>query len=56
MKSDFMLALTQLSAEKNLPADVVITAVEAALVSAYRKDNFARYFYIWRDAAFEVAL
>ena len=41
MKSDFMLALTQLSAEKNLPAEVVITAVEAALVSAYRKDNFA---------------
>ena len=40
MKSDFMLALTQLSAEKNLPADVVITAVEAALVSAYKKDNF----------------
>jgi len=41
MKSDFLLALTQLSAEKNLPAEVVITAVEAALVSAYKKDNFA---------------
>jgi len=40
MKSDFLLAITQLSAEKNLPKEVVITAVEAALVSAYRKDNF----------------
>ena len=41
MKSDFLLAITQLSAEKNLPKEVVIGAVEAALVSAYRKDNFA---------------
>ena len=38
MKSDFLLAITQLSAEKNLPKDVVLTAVEAALVSAYKKD------------------
>ncbi len=41
MKSDFILAITQLSAEKNLPKEVVIAAVEAALVSAYRKDAFA---------------
>ena len=41
MKSDFLLAITQLSAEKNLPREVVIAAVESALVSAYRKDNFA---------------
>jgi N utilization substance protein A len=40
MKSDFLLAITQLSAEKNLPKDVVLTAVEAALVSAYKKDTF----------------
>ncbi|MBI2831815.1 MAG: transcription termination/antitermination protein NusA [Chloroflexi bacterium] len=40
MKSDFLLAITQLSAEKNLPKDVIIGAVEAALVSAYRKENF----------------
>ena len=40
MKSDFLLAITQLSAEKNLPKEVVIAAVEAALVSAYRKDSF----------------
>ena len=41
MKSDFLIAITQLSAEKNLPKETVIGAVEAALVSAYRKDNFA---------------
>ena len=41
MKSEFMLAITQLSAEENLPKEVVLSAVETALVSAYRKDNFA---------------
>ncbi len=41
MKSDFVLAITQLSAEKNLPREVVLGAVEAALESAYRRDNFA---------------
>jgi len=41
LKSDFMLAITQLSAEKNLPKEVILKAVESALVSAYRKDNFA---------------
>jgi len=41
MKSDFLLAITQLSAEKNLPKEVVLAAVETALVSAYKKDNFA---------------
>jgi len=41
MKSDFLLAITQLSAEKKLPKEVVIAAVESALVSAYRKDYFA---------------
>ncbi len=41
MKSDFLLAITQLSAEKNLPREVVLGAVEAALASAYRKNNFA---------------
>ncbi len=41
MKSDFLLAITQLSAEKNLPKEVVLAAVETALVSAYRKDSFA---------------
>ena len=41
MKSEFLLAITQLSAEKNLPKEVVIAAVEAALVSAYKKHSFA---------------
>ena len=41
MKSDFLLAITQLSAEKNLPKETVIGAVETALVSAYKKDSFA---------------
>ncbi|HEX74576.1 MAG TPA: transcription termination/antitermination protein NusA [Dehalococcoidia bacterium] len=41
MKSDFLIAITQLSAEKNLSKEIVIEAIEAALVSAYRKDNFA---------------
>ncbi|MFH1652326.1 MAG: transcription termination factor NusA [Chloroflexota bacterium] len=39
MKSDFLLAITQLSAEKNLPKEVVLNAIESALVSAYRKDS-----------------
>jgi len=41
MKSDFLLAITQLAAEKNLPREVVLGAVESALESAYRKDSFA---------------
>jgi N utilization substance protein A len=41
MKSEFMLAITQLSAEKNLPKETVLAAVESALVSAYRKEDFA---------------
>ncbi len=39
MKSEFLIAITQLAAEKNLPRDVVLRAVEAALVSAYKKDS-----------------
>jgi N utilization substance protein A len=40
MKTEFMVAITQLSAEKNLSKDVVLAAVESALVSAYKKDTF----------------
>ncbi len=40
MKSEFLLAITQLAAEKNLSREVVLGAVESALVSAYRKNNF----------------
>ena len=38
VKSEFMIAITQLAAEKNLPQEVVLQAMEAALVSAYKKD------------------
>jgi len=39
MKSDFLIALTQLAAERNLPREIVLSAIEAALVSAYKKDS-----------------
>ena len=41
MKSDFLVALTQLAAERGLPREIVLTAIEAGLVSAYRKDSIA---------------
>ena len=41
MKSDFLMAITQLSAEKNLPQEMVLEAVESALASAYKRDNLA---------------
>ena len=41
MKSDFLIAVTQLAAERNLPREVVYSAIEAALISAYKKDNLA---------------
>jgi N utilization substance protein A len=39
VKSEFMIAITQLAAEKNLPQEVILEAMEAALVSAYKKDS-----------------
>ena len=39
MKSDFIIALTQLAAERNLSREIVLSAIEAALVSAYRRDS-----------------
>ena len=41
LKNDFLTAITQLAAEKNLPKEVVFEAVEAALASAYKKDVLA---------------
>ncbi|MCL6647126.1 MAG: transcription termination factor NusA [Chloroflexi bacterium] len=38
MKNDFLIAITQLCAEKNLSKEVVIEALEAALASAYKKN------------------
>ena len=41
MKTELMAAITQLSAERNLPKDVVLAALESALASAYKKDTYA---------------
>jgi len=38
VKTDFIIAITQLAAEKNLPKEVVLDAVEAALASAFKKE------------------
>ncbi|HEX5479848.1 MAG TPA: transcription termination factor NusA [Dehalococcoidia bacterium] len=42
MKNEFITAIAQLAAEKNLPKEVVFEAVEMALASAYKKDNLAQ--------------
>ena len=39
MKSDFLIALTQLAAERHLPREQVLHAIEAALASAFKKDS-----------------
>ncbi len=41
MKNDFLIAITQICAEKNLPRDVVLDALKAALVSAYKRSSGA---------------
>ncbi len=38
MKSEFMAAITQLSSEKNVPKEMVVEAIESALVSAYKRN------------------
>jgi N utilization substance protein A len=38
MKSDFMLAINQLCSERKLSREVVLEAVEAALISAYKRN------------------
>lgn len=40
MKTEFMAAITQLSSERNLPKEVILEAIESALVSAYKKEVF----------------
>ncbi len=37
MKSDFLLAFNQICSERSLPSEVVLEALEMALVSAYRR-------------------
>ena len=41
MKSDFIVALTQLASERNLPREIVVSAIEDALLSAYKRDSVA---------------
>ena len=38
MKNDFRIAISQICNERQLPREVVIAAIEAALVSAYKKN------------------
>ena len=40
MKSDFMVAINQVCHERQLPTDIVLEAVEVALISAYKR-NFS---------------
>ncbi len=37
MKNEFLIAITQICAEKNLPREVVLDALKAALASAYKR-------------------
>jgi N utilization substance protein A len=39
VKTELRAAITQLSAERNLPKEVVLAALESALASAYKKDT-----------------
>lgn len=38
MKSDFMMAINQVCHERQLPTDIVLEAVEVALISAYKRN------------------
>jgi len=38
MKNDFLVAITQLSSEKNLPKETVLSAIEQALISACKRN------------------
>jgi len=39
MKSEFVTAITQLAAEKGVPREMVMEAIQQALVSAYKHDQ-----------------
>jgi N utilization substance protein A len=41
LKSDLLIAVTQLAAERNLPQPIVVKAIEAALAAAYKRDPAA---------------
>ena len=38
MNAEFILALDQIEKEKNISKDILLEAVEAALITAYKKD------------------
>ena len=38
MKSEFQAAINQLASDRNLPTEVIVDAIRAALVSAYKRD------------------
>lgn len=42
LKSDLLIAVAQLAAERNLPQPIVVKAVEAALAAAYKRDPAAQ--------------
>ncbi len=42
MKSDLLIAVTQLAAERKLPHAAVVSAIEAGIASAYKRDPEAR--------------
>ena len=43
MKSDFLIALTQLAAERHLPKEQVLQAIEVALASTFKKEGKPRF-------------
>ena len=48
MKTEFIMALTQLAAEKNLSKETVLQDLEAALATAYKKDeNIVPHQFLW---------
>lgn len=49
MKNEFVIAITQLSAEKNLDSDTVFAAVESAMASALKKDDLQ-----WADVVVKI--
>ncbi len=38
MKNDFLVAITQICSEKNLPKEIVVEAIEQALISAFKRN------------------
>ena len=47
MKTEFVIALTQLAAERNLPKEVILRTMESALVPIFKKTSFAPDQEIW---------